>query len=417
MLLVIFACCDATRTISETEYTAFVHGRVIDGTGAEAIPDGVVLIKGDRIIAVSSWNDADIPNGSKVFDIKGKTILPGIIDSHVHSTALPAERLVFLRAGVTSVCDLGSPIELMPEFRKNHDGKYRVARGFRAGPIITTPGGLPDAILQTDLNFEVATPEEAGAGVAHLSDLGAEVIKIYLEPWEGIDMLDLEQVKAIVKEAHAQGVQVRAHVSKLAALDVALEGGVDLIEHVPKPRLDSAELEKELADSHDPLEDLFNKVVVPEYDTQLPRMIEKGVIFVPTLARGLGRFYKDGNAREEQRVLAEAVLEIVRRFHSLGGTIAMGTDYYPEMPGDAGKMHLREIELLQAAGLTPMEVIESCTRHAAAACGRGKELGTLEGDKLADMIVVDGDPLSDLEVLGAVAMVIVDGEIVFRAEE
>jgi len=395
------------QPVAAMDGLALVHGRIIDGTGGKVIPDGVIVMKAGRITAVARWNEVDIPPGAEVIDVKGKTILPGIIDSHVHSTASPAVRLEFLRAGVTAVCDLGSPLGSMPDFLESPG-----ARGFKAGPIMTTPGGLPDAILQTELNYEVATPEEAGAGVKDLVNRGADVIKIYLEPWDGIAMLDLEQVKAIVKEAHGRGILVRAHVSKLSALNVALEGGVDVIEHVPKPPLRGSVLEEALAGSPDPLDDLFDLVVVPEYKAMLPLMVEKKVMLVPTLTRGLGRFHNDPKATEAQRVLAKGVLEIVRRFHVLGGVIAMGTDYYPEMPGAAGKMHLKEIKLLEAAGLEPMEVIESCTRHAATACGQGRELGTLEPDKLADVIVVDGDPLTDPSALGNLFMVIKDGEVV-----
>lgn len=409
----VFFSCGA---IKAAERLALAHGRIIDGTGANAIPDGIILVEDGRISALGRWGDVDVPPGAEVVDVKGKIVLPGIVDSHVHSSSPPAVRLAFLRAGVTTVCDLGSPIDCMPDFLKAFDGEDPVARGLRAGPIITTPGGLPDAIFHANLNFEVATLEEARAGVAHLAELGADVIKIYLEPSEEFGMLKIDHVKAVVKEARARGLLVRAHVSKLAALDIALEGGVDVIEHVPKPRLENVDIQKKLAGSLDPMKDLYDILVVPEYENVLPRIVEKGIILVPTLTRGLGQYYNNEKASEGQRVLAEGVLDIVRRFHELGGVVALGTDYYPKMQGAAGKMHLREIELLRAAGLTPMEVIEACTRNAARACGVGKELGTLERGKLADMVVIDGDPLSDLEALGNVAMVIKDGRIAYEAK-
>jgi imidazolonepropionase-like amidohydrolase len=137
---------------------------------------------------------------------------------------------------------------------------------------------------------------------------------------------------------------------------------------------------------------------------------------VPTLARGLGQWYESEEAEPWQRVLAEGALEIVRRFHSAGGVIALGTDYNLG-GGLRPDMFLREIQLLHAAGLTPMEVIEAATRHAARVCGHGEDLGTLEAGKLADILVVDGDPSADLGALQRVSIVVKGGVVAYGNPE
>ena len=394
------------------------NGTVIDGTGAEPIPDGIVIIQGGRILDVGRKADVAVPSEAQIIDAEGGAILPGMIDSHVHSTWSPQIRRQFLELGVTSVCDLGSPIARMDDFEQDTWDGDPVARGFRAGPIVTAPGGLPDAVLHADLNYEVGTPEAARSGVADLVSRGADVIKVYLQPTadnKPYPMLDEAVLKAIVAEAHTRDFIVRAHVTRLSLVPMALDCGVDVIEHVPEPALTEEGIMRELEDSDDPLADLFDLYVVAEYDTLLPRIATQGVIMVPTMARLVDERYESPETVPGQRVLIDGLLEIVRRFHSAGGVIALGTDYNPSAVGLQPDLFLRETEFLHAAGLTPMEVIEAATKHAARVCGHGEELGTIEAGKLADVIIVDGDPTTDLGALESVVIVVKGGEVAYRA--
>jgi imidazolonepropionase-like amidohydrolase len=415
-LLLAAAACSDPNAPAEAAGPAGVlvirNGTLIDGTGAEPIPDSMVIIRGERIVAVGREADLEVPAEAQIIDAGGGTILPGIIDSHVHETWSPEIRRQFLELGVTSVCDLGSPVDRMDDFEQDTWSGKPVARGFRAGPIVTAPGGLPDAVLHADLNYELGTPKEARRGVADLVGRGADVIKVYLQPTannQPYPMLGDAVLKAIVDEAHAHGVLVRAHTTQLPLVPMALDAGVDVIEHVPKPDLNEEMLVRELQDSDDPMTDLFNLVVVAEYDALLPRMATQEVVMVPTLARGLGRWYESQEATPGQRVLADGVLEVVRRFHSAGGVIALGTDFSPGALGPDASV--RETQLLRAAGLTPMQVIEAATKHAARVCGQAKDLGTIEVGKLADILIVDGDPVADLEALERVVIVVKGGKV------
>jgi imidazolonepropionase-like amidohydrolase len=136
---------------------------------------------------------------------------------------------------------------------------------------------------------------------------------------------------------------------------------------------------------------------------------------IPTLARGWGKWYEDQKATPVERVLADAELEIVRRFHSAGGVIALGTDYNPGLEQLQPSMFIQEAQLLHAAGLTPMEVIEAATKHAARVCGHGQDLGTIEVGRLADILIVDGDPATDLAALERVVIVLKGGTVAHRA--
>jgi imidazolonepropionase-like amidohydrolase len=420
VLLVAVACggkAEPALTQIAADALVLTHGTVIDGTGSDPIPDGVVVIQGDRIVAVGPALDFAASSAATVIDAGGRTILPGIIDSHVHSTADAAVRREFLTEGVTAVCDLGSPLVAMPLFEQAYIDELPVARGFRAGPILTVPGGIQSAIGCAANNYEVATPEEARAAVVELLERGADVIKIYLDPGVrryDFPTLDGEQVTAIVEEAHARGALVRAHVRTVPELATALEGGVDAVEHVPLPRFTLIEFES-LIESDDPIA-LFGELAAPELavlETLLPQMVAQGVVMVPTLG-AFSKVIVPLFPRRTRPLIVEAAMDVVGHFHALGGVVALGTDY--GMPGLTAGMPVQEMELLLAAGLTPMEVIEASTRHAAYVCGHGDELGTLEPGKLADVIIVDGDPLADIGVMDRVMLVVKGGEIATAAD-
>lgn len=442
------------------------NGTVVDGTGAPPIHGGAVVVDGKRIVAVGRSAELGIRPEALVFDARGGTVLPGIIDSHVHATSDPAVRRRFLTSGVTSACDLGSPKSAMPQFAQDRVGPERVARGFRAGPMVTAPGGLPDALLYaatasvltklgeaiapnlterarkwkglgglaqvgrrllkaakprladgTGLNYEVATPEEAQAAVADLLDRGADVIKVFLHHMvdgRAYPILSEETLRALVNAAHAHGVLVRAHVWEIPPADIALAGGVDVIEHVPKPNISPAEMTEILA-SGDPLS-AVRRIVAPQMrarDRQFREMVDRGIVLVPTIERFRWDLEHDRIPEPEADLLVDLDVAGVRRFHDLGGIVALGTDYNDGLNGS--EMLLRELAFLVQAGLTPMEAIEAATRHAARVSGHGDELGTLQPGKLADVIVVDGDPLKDIRALGNVSTVIVDGEVAYTS--
>jgi len=390
------------------------NGTVIIGTGAPPIPDGIVVIQQERVVAAGRATDYAIPDGIKVVDAKRGTILPGIVNAHVHGVSNPAVRRVyFLLKGVTSVCDMGSRLNEMPQFDLDH-ATGLAARGFRAGPIVTAPGGYPDIYWHASLNYEITGANDARAAVAYLVNRGADAIKIALEPGSAQEpwpMLNLQEVKAIVQAAHERGRLVRAHVGRTdgtEVLDIVVESGVDVIEHVPIPVFSAM-------DAYNLIKDKVHFVLDPAYEARLTRLVVRQVAMVPTLDAHTLWCESPQLTSEQKQACFEFYEEPVRRFYALGGVVALANDYGADDAIEKG-MPLREMRLLLAAGLTPMQVIEAGTRHAAQVCGHGKELGTLEPGKLADIIVVNGDPLADIEVMQQVSVVIKGGQIVFTGE-
>jgi imidazolonepropionase-like amidohydrolase len=388
------------------------NGTVVDGTGRPPIADGVVVVQGGRIVAVGEAADFEIPGSARVLDAGGGTIMPGIINSHAHATADPAVRRAFLTDGVTTVCDVGTSLDRLSRFEQDSVPEGPSARGFWAGPIITAPDGYPGPVYGSQFSYQVATPDEARNAVADLLNRGASMIKITLAPGDPRDpwpILDLDQVRAIVQEAHSRSALVRAHVFEPYLVeDIVLPAGVDVIEHSPFPIL-SPEEENSVLESDDPRTQLFD-IVAPEFEELLARVVEQGIVMVPTLDEHIGGLYKKPERSRVEGIVIDVHVEAVRRFHALGGIVALGNDYGGIPHVELG-MPLTEMNLLLAADLTPMEVIEAATRHAAYVCGQAETLGSLEPGKLADIIIVDGDPLSDLEAMDRVLAVVKGGEL------
>ena len=190
-------------------------------------------------------------------------------------------------------------------------------------------------------------------------------------------------------------------------LDIALASGVDVIEHVPMPFYLETNINTIEKNIHTMVDESGNFQIPPDFKNKLDHMVDQGIMLVPTLD-ALHDFR--GSA-----LLFKAVTGVVNYYHDSGGIIALGNDY--GVLGIAPGMPLREMEYLHTAGLSTMEVIEAATRHAAYVCGQSDRLGTLEEGMLADLLVVDGNPLDDLEVMDSILYVVKDGEIVLSPEQ
>jgi imidazolonepropionase-like amidohydrolase len=361
---------------------ALTNGFLIDGISPEPIPNSIVIIHDQHIESVGTASSLDIPTGAQVIDVQGSYILPGLMNVHVHEGYDEDNLKEWANSGVTAVRDLGS-------FARSPSQAFTVrdtlladnhnARLVAAGPLVTTVGGYG--------NYPVTSPDDAEDKINELIDAGADLIKIAIEDtrqgrrWP---MLSMPEIKTIVETAHRRHKLVSAHISRSMHLAMAIEGGVDDVAHM---------------------------VVDSLPDSLVSLMIEHDIYWVPTLElwAGVSQMYSlDWDVRAKNNL---------RRFVQSGGKVALGTDFGGYVtPFELG-MPIREMQLMQEAGMTPLQIIVAGTRHAAHVCGLESELGTIQAGKIADIVVVKDNPLDSIQSLSAVQMVIRNGEIVSNESE
>lgn len=367
-----------------------VGATLIDGGGGPPLKDAVVVVRGNRIVAVGQRSQFALPAGTPTRDLRGMTILPGLIDAHVHINTLTDQALkLWPLAGVTTVRDLAGPHKGMVQRRNalaaTKDMRY--PRLLVAGPFITVAGGHP--IPRNGLSDEVLIvqgPADARQKVNMLLDDGVDLIKIVVSGRTDVKWNELsnEEIRAITEAAHARGARVTAHVDRSAALQRAIENGIDDAAHMPRDSMS---------------------------DKLIAFMVARNVMLVPTIDvyESLAEERKLGD--DWRRFTLPIMQDNLRRFVAAGGQLALGDDFGGN-PGVAQGLPLAEIEHWRGAGLTPMQIIVAATRGSAVVSGLGSQLGLVQVGMIADLLVVRGDPLTDLRALTKVALVVHNGVVV-----
>jgi imidazolonepropionase-like amidohydrolase len=363
---------------------------LIDGNGGPPLAGAIVAIKGGRVVGVGRAGDLAVAPDAQTIDLHGKTILPGFINAHVHSYRLTPEQMKgWIRAGITTVRDLAGPLEPLVERKRDFAASddRQLPRLLAAGPMLTTPGGHPIPIYGlNDRVLAVRGPDDARDQVNALLDTGVDLIKIAVSGRTDVNWPELsnEEIRAITETAHARGARVTAHVDRAVALRRAVESGIDDAAHSPRDRIP---------------------------DDLIALMVERGVALIPTIDVYEGLAEERSDAAVWRRTTLPVMQDNLRRFVDAGGTLALGDDY--GNPRVTLGMPIAEIEHWIAAGLTPTQVIVAATKGGAVVCGMEQDLGTLVPGKIADILVVDGDPLTEIHALERVVLVIHNGAIAF----
>ena len=388
------------------------NGTLIDGTGDSASQNDAVVIEGDRISSVGALPpglNLEDTGKVEVIDAEGKWVMPGLIDGHCHlsfgfpavsSLKYPSGRgtinpafstlraarnaQTVLRSGVTSISIPGGTWFIEVGVREAIEaGLVEGPRIFTAGRFIVTYGSIGDyepswvgtpehtlGVLANDVNDMITE-------VRRQTKHGVDFVKLADSVWGDNQTMSKEEITAVVDEAHRRNARVAIHSRGAGSTKAAAEAGVDWIMH--------ADLATE---------------------AELWAVAEAGVRVMPTMtflfeAISIGK--EKGRSDEEIDLIrrnAESACNVLQTARNFGVKVMVGTDSgnSPVMP--YGKLHANEAEVMvKYGGYTPMEAIVANTRDNAYAVGLEGELGTIEQGKLADLLILDADPLADISVL------------------
>ncbi len=430
---------------------AFTHVTIIDVAVRDSTralkPNQTVVVTGDRITDVGGT--VRIPDGTQVIDASGKYLIPGLWDMHTHQAW--RFRALYLANGITGFRDMGGPpLERLADIRK------RIAEGNVLAPRLVASGGMLDGPSPAwpTMAIAVADAGTARQAVDSLKRGGVDFVKVY-------SLLPRDAYFAAIDEAKKQGLPVAGHVPEAMQVAEASNAGQRSIEHMPKLQLAASTLEDTVVAAYlaNPREARTRqasdysqmKSVVDTYDekraTELFRLFARnGTWVTPTLVNVQNRsthagdddYSKDprfkympaaaaeafwssrGNAvtAEQLAILKsefQAFLRTVGAMHRAGVRLLAGSDAPARRFTFPGFSLHGELELLVSAGLTPREALQTATLNPARFLGLEKDLGTIERGKLADLVLLNADPLTDIRNTQRIEAVILDGRLLDRA--
>jgi imidazolonepropionase-like amidohydrolase len=371
------------------------NARLFDGTGALVRERVAVLVEGGRIVRLAEGEAP--PEGAHAVDLGGRTLLPGLIDSHAHvgvafprptpphgaepllpgalAHQLAAELRRVLRMGITTLRDVGSAGDLVVEARQAmRYGAFDGPRLLTCGRIVSPTG--PGGRFFPGMYREADGPDDVRRAVREQLRYGADFIKVMTTGARSVELEDpdpaqltKEELAVAVEEAHRMGYRVCAHCEGLAGTELAIEAGIDTIEH---------------------------GMYLNQRPDLLEQMAANGQVLVPTLSFLLhvveGSDWTPELIELGKHNVEQAHLTLVAA-RDAGVRLAVGYDSSPLHTG------MNELLRMIEAGLTPHEGLVAATSGGAYALGLAEQVGTVEPGKLADLIVVDGDPLAKPELL------------------
>ncbi len=433
--------------VSAQLYTAFVGATLFDGSGADPVEDATVVVLGDRVVAAGARDTITPHESTRVVDVTGKYIVPGLVDAHIHyfqsgglytrpdvidlrawrpyetemaeiEAALDTTFRRYLASGVTAVVDVGGGYWNF-EVRDRANGQLHAPRTAVAGPLVSTVS-RPQMDIGDPPIIEVGSPEMARELVRKQLEYEPDLVKIwFIVPRDGNFAPNLPIIEATIDEAHGAGVRVAVHATQLEAARAAVKAGADVLVH----SVDDTQVDEEFIALVRESGAVYTStlIVMEGYGEVLG-----GNVRITDVERELGdpavmMTWSEvptgpdaDKIRADRRARLERTMSVMQ--HNLkamqdgGAIVAAGTD-----AGNIGTLHgpaiHRELELMVEAGMTPREVLVAATGRAALVFSPEPELGTVAEGQLADFLILDADPLTDVANLRRIHRVVKGGVV------
>jgi len=434
-LLTIFAVLPLCGAVARADDLRIEHVTLIDGLHAPQT-DMTVAIQGERITSVEPSALAKDREGRRI-DGKGKYLIPGLMDVHIHlqggfrltskgaDLSAPdrqaglAALASFLYAGVTTVFDAGNnPEHILPLRADERAGKILSPRIFATGNLVTYPGSHGDEVALRISDFE----KDKALLDKHIAEQKPDMLKLTLEEegWGArpmIPVLPVDLLEKITRYYNQHGIRTTVHVSsELHSLD-AIYAGIDTLAHpvIQGPVSDS--FVKLMAAKKIPFastlaigENYSRLVEHPEYLDQ--------PLYVASLSADQRQTLKTKTRAEWQarswtwwmKLMTPVAMENIRKIDAAGGTVACGTDQ------SSGAATHRELELLVAAGITPLKVIQIATYDSAIFLGKADQLGSVAAGNLADLVLLSKDPTVDIKNTESIVFVMKNGQLIDESQ-
>jgi len=438
----------AAQPQSDSNSIAITHVTVINPGTASVLPDQTVLITGDRITAVRNTSDFQPPKGTRVIDAKGKYLLPGLWDMHVHSAFgdwFPGGRDVilplFVANGITGVRDMGGDIPVLLAWRK------QITAGQLVGPqmIISGPmldGYLPNGKLRFPSSMPVTTPASAVAAVDSLKSQGVDFIKVQ-------SVISHDSYLAAAAEAHKVGLPIVGHVPDQVRIQEVVQAGQKSIEHLmgifeacstqqDKFIAGKGDLKLLLETQNPELRDSAINLLASSHTWQVPTLVwQRGGTFLDQLDwkhqpldKYVPAYWRDVTWRRfndemmpdllhdplsrRQQYFARN-LQMVGSMHRAGVPFLAGTDSAPGIYVIPGFSLHDELANFVEAGLTPMEALQTATSNPAKFLDSEARFGSIEPNKLADLVLLNANPLENVANTRKISAVVLHGRLFDRA--
>jgi imidazolonepropionase-like amidohydrolase len=423
----------ASKTASPTPTLALVGGRIVDGYEGRPIDDGVILIAGERIVAVGPRSAVAIPAGVPTIDTRGMTVLPGLADMHVHlmivghgdyehwdttyrprfrNEIMPAAARQLLSSGVTFARDLGAPLEdILDVKRRIEKGEIPGPRLFVSGPFIQHQ---PYSDYEKEFRWGVSGAADARAKVQKIIDAGVDLIKLIDQ-----DQMTEDEVRAVVETAHKAGRPVVAHAHREDEIRIGLKYNVDCFEHTglgtepayPEDILAALRKRNQTLAWCPTISPLFLSTYTADVFPERLNDPRWQVGLAPDIVRDIRDSLREVTALPYFSLVRRRIPTLPEKFRQLretGVTLLVGTD-----SGIPANFHSdstwRELATWVRLGMTPMQAIAGATRWPAVWLKKEKDLGTLAPGRYADVIAVRGDVLTHIELLQNLDVVVKNG--------